>query len=176
MLLDEPTAYLDVPSRVQLMGLLRRLAREQDLAVVVATHDLELALRMADTIWLAEAGGALFAGTPEDMVLDGRISEAFPADTIRFHPEERAFRPVSGRKGTAVVQGEGLHAILAAAVLEREGYEVVTEGAGALVLSVVAHNATWELAEGVRRHQGSTFAALASLVRSLPETRDDSAP
>ena len=62
LLLDEPTAFLDVPSRVELMGLLRRLAREEQLAIVVSTHDLELALRMADTIWLVSRGNKLEVG------------------------------------------------------------------------------------------------------------------
>jgi iron complex transport system ATP-binding protein len=88
LLLDEPTAFLDVPSRVQLMGLLRRLVRDERLAVVVSTHDLELALRTADTLWLIMRDGRLHAGAPKDMVLDGRIEEAFGAETIRFSPEE----------------------------------------------------------------------------------------
>jgi iron complex transport system ATP-binding protein len=168
LLLDEPTAYLDVPSRVQLMGLLRRLAREQRLAIVVSTHDLELALRMADTIWLAGPAGEFYLGTPEDIVLEGRFTEAFSADSIRFHPEERAFRPVAGTKGGAVVQGEGLHAILAAAVLEREGYEIVAGGTAALVLSIAPDSTDWALVEYGRRHQGRGFAALAALARDLP--------
>ena len=57
LVLDEPTAFLDVPSRVELMGLLRQLTRERPLAVVVSTHDLELALRTADVIWLVMPGG-----------------------------------------------------------------------------------------------------------------------
>jgi iron complex transport system ATP-binding protein len=77
LLLDEPTAFLDVPSRVELMGLLRRLARDRQLAVVVSTHDLELALRSADTVWLIMPDGRLHAGTPEDIVADGRVEEAF---------------------------------------------------------------------------------------------------
>ena len=53
LVLDEPTAFLDVPSRVELMGLLRQLTRDGSLAVVVSTHDLELALRTADVVWLS---------------------------------------------------------------------------------------------------------------------------
>jgi iron complex transport system ATP-binding protein len=57
LVLDEPTAFLDVPSRVELMGLLRQLTRDGTLAVVVSTHELELALRTADVIWLLMPGG-----------------------------------------------------------------------------------------------------------------------
>ncbi len=71
LVLDEPTAFLDVPSRVELMGLLRQLTREGPLAVVVSTHDLELALRTADLVWLIMPGGELVTGAPEDIVLSG---------------------------------------------------------------------------------------------------------
>jgi iron complex transport system ATP-binding protein len=65
LLLDEPTAFLDTPSKAELMGLLRRLTRDEQLAVVVATHDVELALRTADIVWLLLSGGELVAGAPE---------------------------------------------------------------------------------------------------------------
>jgi len=82
LLLDEPTAFLDVPSRVELMGLLRRLARDTGLALVMSTHDLELALRMADTIWLIMRGGLIHVGAPENIVAAGHVA-AFTGDRGR---------------------------------------------------------------------------------------------
>lgn len=167
LLLDEPTAFLDVPSRVELMGLLRRLARDEQLAIVVSTHDLELALRMADTIWLVSRGNRLHTGTPEDIIVTGDVAEAFQAESIRFHPEERAFRLVSGTRGRAVVHGDGLHALLAAAVLEREGYEVVTDAPDAVRITIASGTTHWELAFAGTLHKGDDFASLAALARSL---------
>ena len=167
LLLDEPTAFLDMPSRVEVMGLLRRLAREQHLAIVVSTHDLELGLRMADTIWLIGRGSQLKAGTPEDIILEGGIAEAFQGESVRFHPQQRAFRIVTGFRGCAVVQGEGLHAVLAAAVLEREGFEVVNDGAGALRITIASGSTRWELSAGESRHEGDSFSTLAALARQL---------
>ena len=86
LLLDEPTAFLDVPSRVELLGLLRRLARQEQLAIVVSTHDLELALRMADTIWLVSPGNKVDTGTPEDVIFAGAWPKHFrrkQSDSIR---------------------------------------------------------------------------------------------
>jgi iron complex transport system ATP-binding protein len=167
LLLDEPTAFLDVPSRVELMGLLRRLAREENLAIVISTHDLELALRMADTLWLVAERRRLHTGTPEDMILAGSIANTFQGENIRFHPEERAFRMVTGARGRAVVDGQGLHAILAAAVLEREGYEVVADAPDALKITIVPGGTQWQVdVEGSRNH-GEGFEALAVFVRSI---------
>jgi iron complex transport system ATP-binding protein len=167
LLLDEPTAFLDVPSRVELMALLRRLAREEQLAIVISTHDLELALRMADTLWLVAERRRLHTGTPEDLILSGSIADTFQGESIRFHPEERAFRMVSGARGYAVVHGEGLHAVLAAAVLEREGYQVVTDGANALRVTLSPRSTQWEIKIGTSEHHGEGFASLAEFTRSL---------
>jgi iron complex transport system ATP-binding protein len=167
LLLDEPTAFLDVPSRVELMGLLRRLARREQLAVVVSTHDLELALRMADTIWLVSSERKMHTGTPEDIILAGTVADAFQADNIKFHPEERTFRLVIEARGRAVVEGEGLRATLVAAVLEREGYEVVAEGESPLRITTGSDSNQWEVASGGCRYIGKDFATLARLARSI---------
>jgi iron complex transport system ATP-binding protein len=165
LVLDEPTAFLDVPSRVELMGLLRQLTRERPLAVVVSTHDLELALRTADVIWLVMPGGELVTGAPEDVVLSGSIGLAFEGRQIRFHPEERSFRLLSGSGGDAVVHGSGLRAALAAAVLEREGYTVAAADAIAPAVSVHAHDTGWRLWTRNGECSGADFASLSDYLR-----------
>jgi iron complex transport system ATP-binding protein len=164
LLLDEPTAFLDVPSRVELMGLLRQLTRKRPLAVVVSTHDLELALRTADTIWLVMPGGELVTGAPEDVVLSGSIGQAFEGRQIRFHPEARSFRLLTGNGGIASIHGAGLRAALATAVLEREGYEVASPGAAA-ELSVHAMDSGWRLWTNDGECSGQDFASLAEYLR-----------
>lgn len=165
LVLDEPTAFLDVPSRVEMMGLLRHLTRVRRVAVVVSTHDLELALRTADLIWLVLPGGDVTTGAPEDVALSGAISKAFGGDRIRFHPEERAFRLVIGEHGTALVTGRGLPAAMARAVLEREGYVVATDGGHTGTVSVKVDDMGWRLAIGSGEWSGRDFASLATCLR-----------
>jgi iron complex transport system ATP-binding protein len=165
LLLDEPTAFLDVPSRVELMGLLRQLTRERPLAVVVSTHDLELALRTADAIWLVMPGGELVTGAPEDVVWSGAIAQAFEGRQIRFDPEERSFRLLTGGGGAASVRGSGLPAALATAVLEREGYEVTPAGGPAVPLAVHALDSGWRLRTDEGECRGADFASLADYLR-----------
>jgi iron complex transport system ATP-binding protein len=95
LMLDEPTAFLDVTARVELMRLLRQLTREASIAVIVSTHDLELALRTADVVWLLLPGGELVTGAPADVVASGAIAQAFEGLQIRYHPEDRSFRWLS---------------------------------------------------------------------------------
>lgn len=54
ILLDEPTAFLDYPSKLETMQMLHRLCREQGKAVLISTHDLDIALRHCDAVWLMQ--------------------------------------------------------------------------------------------------------------------------
>jgi iron complex transport system ATP-binding protein len=168
LVLDEPTAFLDVPSRVELMGLLRQLTRNSQLTVIASTHDLELALRTADTLWLLMPGGEVMAGAPEDVVWQGGIAQAFEGRHIRFHPEERSFRLQTGQRGAARINGTGLRASLAVGVLEREGFEVAGPSDGedaVLTVDVTEHG--WRGSND--SHTGSDFASLAAYARQWGE-------
>lgn len=68
--LDEPTAFLDYPSKVEILRLLGRLSRDFGKTIFLSTHDLELALRVADRVWLMSKPGRLQTGSPEDLVID----------------------------------------------------------------------------------------------------------
>jgi len=172
LLLDEPTAFLDVAARAELMGLLRRLARQEHLAIVVSTHDLELALRTADRVWVILPDRQLYTGAPEDMILKGCIQAAFPAETIHFLPLDRTFRPVIPARGYASVGGAGLTAGLAEAVLEREGFKVVSDASDSLKV-FVSQGARWEAVILGNHAAGEGFAALAKFLRDLPEIVPD---
>ena len=81
--LDEPTAFLDFPSKVEMMQLLRRLAREQQKTIFLSTHDFELALQVADTLWLMEADG-LSVGTPRELADSGALARYVERPGITF--------------------------------------------------------------------------------------------
>ncbi len=90
--LDEPTAFLDFPSKVEIMQLLHRLSRETDKTIFMSTHDLELALQMADQIWLMDKTNGITTGTPEDLSLDGSLSRFFARKGIMFDKNTGLFR------------------------------------------------------------------------------------
>ncbi|GEC26261.1 iron complex transport system ATP-binding protein [Pseudonocardia autotrophica] len=96
LLLDEPSAFLDVAARVALLGLLRRLAREQGLCVLLSTHDLELALRLADRAWLLDGAGGIVTGTPDELAASGAVGAAFDTDELVFDAGSGTFRLRSG--------------------------------------------------------------------------------
>ena len=81
--LDEPTAFLDFPSKVEVMQLLHRLAAEQQKTVFLSTHDVELSLQIADCLWLMEPG-QLSVGTPRQLADGGALSRFIQHDGIEF--------------------------------------------------------------------------------------------
>lgn len=84
IVLDEPTAFLDVTSRIETMVLLHRLATEQNKAILLSTHDLDLAIQMSDCLWLQERSRPVVCGTPEDLILTGEFESFFNKDSIVF--------------------------------------------------------------------------------------------
>lgn len=68
--LDEPTAFLDYPSKVEILHLLHRLSCEMGKTIFLSTHDLELALRVADRVWLMAKGGNVKTGSPDNLIVD----------------------------------------------------------------------------------------------------------
>ena len=89
--LDEPTAFLDYPSKVEMMQLLRRLAHEEQKTVFLSTHDVELALQLADCLWLIEPG-KLSVGTPRQLADDGALSRFIERDGIVFDRDSLTLR------------------------------------------------------------------------------------
>lgn len=90
--LDEPTAFLDFPSKVEIMQLLHRLSRTTNKTIFLSTHDLELALQIADKIWLMDRTTGVTIGTPEDLSIEGYLSHFFSRKGIVFDMETGLFR------------------------------------------------------------------------------------
>jgi iron complex transport system ATP-binding protein len=91
LVLDEPSAFLDVGARVDLMALLGRIARDRGITVLLSTHEVELALRMADRLWLIQ-DHRITVGAPAAMVADGRIARVFGTRHAVFDAASGTFR------------------------------------------------------------------------------------
>jgi iron complex transport system ATP-binding protein len=166
MLLDEPTAYLDLPRRVEMMQIMRRLTHDGQRAILLSTHDLDLALRNADVIWLM-VDGRIEVGAPEDLVLSGAFAAAFAAEGVQFDPVSGSFQISRRQKGTVDVIGEGVKALWTVRALERNGYQV-NLGRNGSALRVICENGHWQLSheEGQTTHQ--TLAGLTAALQEIP--------
>jgi len=85
ILLDEPTAHLDLPNRVEIMLLLHKLAHKTQKAILLSTHELDLALQAADCIWLISSEHGVECGVPEDLVFNGSFNRAFESRAYYFN-------------------------------------------------------------------------------------------
>jgi iron complex transport system ATP-binding protein len=126
LLLDEPTAHLDLNNRVEIMNLLRRLARIDGKAILVATHELDLALQTADLIWLSMLDKSIKTGVPEDLVLDESLDKVFQLkgfDLKTGKVQHEAHREIS-----VALFGDGYKYLWVRNALERMGFNISNPG------------------------------------------------
>lgn len=160
--LDEPTAFLDYPSKVEIMKLLYTIAREEDKTVFMSTHDLELALQIADKIWLLDKERGLQIGIPEDLAYLGLLGEYFERGGLRFNYSTGLFEIEHLRKGTVRLSGSGrLHDMVRKA-LSRIGYEADQDSAGSTVEIVNGPDGKEMII-----YDGKALASIESLVTKL---------
>jgi iron complex transport system ATP-binding protein len=91
LLLDEPTAFLDLVNRVQVMRLLRHIAHDLGKGVLLSTHDLRTALDLADLIVIVHAG-VVWSGTPQEAVGTGTLASVFNGSGLVFDPVSGTLR------------------------------------------------------------------------------------
>jgi iron complex transport system ATP-binding protein len=122
ILLDEPTAHLDLPNRVEMMRLLHTLARDTRKAILLSTHELDLALQTADELWLMHPDGPLLTGLPEDLVLTGAFEATFARTGFSFDRSTGTFvihQPVENAQ--IYLEGADRPVFWAKRALQREG-------------------------------------------------------
>jgi iron complex transport system ATP-binding protein len=92
LVLDEPTAFLDAPSRIEIFHLAATLAHEAGKCVILSTHELDLALKSADDMWIFDREHRFSAGTPYEIAHSGAIGRAFASPNLSFDPALGVFR------------------------------------------------------------------------------------
>lgn len=161
--LDEPTAYLDFPSKVEIMQLLHRLTLETGRTIFLSTHDVELALQLADYIWILRRSEGLQTGTPEDLSLDGTLLRLFPDRGVRFDVERGVFRIDHRLTGKVVLRGDGAARLMAAKALRRVGFDPEAREAQ---LTVEAAEHMYRLHCGDRTEE---FPTIGDMLEALKE-------
>ncbi|MXO66698.1 ABC transporter ATP-binding protein [Altericroceibacterium endophyticum] len=95
MVLDEITAFLDLPGRVETMALLRDHARSSGSIVLLSSHDLDLSLQLADSVWLLDGTGGMRVGSASELIEAGDIGRAFDTPAVHFSRELGRFELVA---------------------------------------------------------------------------------
>ena len=171
LVLDEPTAYLDLPGRVSVMNLLHELAKDHGKTVLTSTHDLDLAMRSADRLWLMSPGGEIICGAPEDLVLSGDFQRVFARDRISFDVMNGHFTVSDSSEGQICLQGEGQERVWTERALQRVGYSVRMDNEGCfglrVVVSPVDGGHIWEVYSDGQMRSFKNLESLVGHLRSL---------
>jgi iron complex transport system ATP-binding protein len=91
ILLDEPTAFLDLPNRYELCTLLSRLAHDEGKLILFSTHELDIALTLADSIALVDTPRLVHMPTTE-MISSGNLERLFNSEHISFDASTKAIK------------------------------------------------------------------------------------
>ncbi len=167
MLLDEPTAHLDLPNRVEIIRLLRRLAHDTNKGILLSTHELDLALKAADTLWLINSEGEVITGTPEDLVLGGIFESVFERDSFDFDRSTGSFTLHNPQKKPVHLTGDAVPVFWTRRALEREGFQVVESNGADLQIHVQDKNNAfeWEISNGNIDYSCSSIEDLIAFLR-----------
>ena len=162
ILLDEPTAHLDLPNRVALLRLLHELARTLGKAILLSTHELDLALQAADRVWLLPATGELLAGPPEDLVLSGAFAAAFQREGLAFDISTGTFELHAPTGPLVQLLGTGPVAFWTRRALLRAGFVPTSQPATwRVAVPTEASGGAWlSQGPGQPERQHSSIAAL----------------
>jgi len=168
IILDEPAAHLDLVSRIEMVDLLWRLTRDHGKGILFSSHDLELALHMADYLWLMDGRGVLHTGFPEDLALRGNIGELYAKEGLGFETETGKIRlPVRAGTGSVWISGPGPASFWARKALERTGYTVLDSavpGIPGIRMTGEGMQTEWQLQHG---EQVLMFGSLEKLIEAL---------
>jgi iron complex transport system ATP-binding protein len=169
IILDEPTAFLDLPNRYELLRLLNRLAHQGGKTVLYSTHDLSIALQESDKLWLM-ASGNVIEGAPEDLIITKGFHKLFENSDLFFDRNAADFRLRRNYAGQIRVSGDPELILWTSRALERIGIKTRDEdtGSGHIVAGYQQGSPVWSLNYN---EQLQTFSSVYDLISFLKLNR-----
>jgi len=162
LFLDEPTAHLDLNNRVEIMNILRGLSRNHGKTILIATHELDLALQTADRIWLATPDQKILEGIPEDLVLDGTFDEVFQFKGFDLKTGKMSHEPFRGIE--VQLEGDGYEYLWTKNALERYGYGIKSSASIRILITQKENKLCWKV---IRDNRSIEFKVLEELLLAL---------
>jgi iron complex transport system ATP-binding protein len=144
MIMDEPTAFLDIGSKYEILHLMHQLTRNSGKTIIFSTHDLQSAVSQADKIWLI-LDTQLREGAPEDLMIEGAFDHLFESSHVQFNSADGTFSFRGADRGNFYVEGRGSLKHWTEEALKREGYLIVKELTDPFIKVSVSGRKTWTL-------------------------------
>jgi len=166
IVLDEPTAFLDLSNKYEIVHILHELASEKGKTILFSTHDLTTAIAESDRMWVM-LNDSVEQGSPEDLILNGDFASLFHSEHLFFDQEKGDFRIRKQTKRKAIVRGQGLAVDWTIKALERNGFEIIdsdTTSDGATYVTIDVVYPEWTV---MHQEQTAKFDSLLSVCRYL---------
>jgi iron complex transport system ATP-binding protein len=168
IILDEPTAFLDLPARFEILSILHNLARDNDKTVLFSTHDLSIAADIADKLWIM-ADNQIYQGAPEDLLISDVFRKLFLNSPAEFDLKTSTFRFRRDLRKTVGVTGDQKFRLLTKRAMERIGFQTLEEGICELTVDVQENNGlpVWRLVDSDIETEFNSIYTLAAKLRSV---------
>ena len=164
LVMDEPTAFLDIRSKYEIVHLLHDLSKRRGKTNIFSTHDLNIAVSEADKVWLI-LKDSFREGAPEDLIIDGGFDELFKNSLVRFNQTDGSFTFRNEFRGNIKITGEGIARVWTEKALNRAGYSVSGENAEMTIEIIKTTSAnSWIMEKGQLKKE---FNSLYDLVNWL---------
>jgi iron complex transport system ATP-binding protein len=160
IILDEPTAFLDLPARHEILRLLHNLTRYKNKLIVFSTHDLSIAMDEVDKLWLMTDEG-LLEGAPEDLLINQGFRKLFINSEMEFDIKNMAFRFSRDLNKSISVHGEDPYSSFTSKAMERIGFRTTSDEIADYIINIETNsNSTqWKVTgKGGESTFGSIYA------------------
>jgi iron complex transport system ATP-binding protein len=168
IILDEPTAHLDVTNKIVVMKLLKDLAGKTGKSVLMATHELELGLQIADHLWMAFRNDIMLTGAPEDLVLNGAFHRMINNDSIIFDDSNGRFTIKYKTDKTCTLSGEKTAYSLTRNALQRKGWSVSPGKSDVMIKITQADTGyAWQVEHEQLKEQADSIGDLLKILGNI---------
>jgi iron complex transport system ATP-binding protein len=166
MIMDEPTAFLDVASKCEILQLMHHLSSDSNKTIIFSTHDLQMAISQSDKIWLI-LENELIEGAPEDLMLSGAFNNLFDSSTVIFNSYDGTFFFRSEASGNIFIEGESEKRHWTEKALTRAGFKITTERTYPYLILPTESNSLWQLVSENQLQQFNTIYDLLARLNSV---------
>jgi iron complex transport system ATP-binding protein len=139
IILDEPTAFLDLPARHETIRLLNNLSRNKNKLIIFSTHDLSIAMDEVDKLWLMTDEG-LMEGAPEDLLINQGFRKLFRNSDLDFDAKSLVFRFSRDLKRRVKILADEKYIIFTRKAMERIGFKTTKNEDTDYTITVISDN------------------------------------
>lgn len=165
MVMDEPTAFLDIGSKYEILHLLHVLSKESKKTIIFSTHDLQIAISQADKIWLI-LDDRLIEGSPEDLMIEGAFDHLFDLSPVHFNSEQGTFSFRSENKGSIYLKGDGNRRHWTEKAIIRAGFSVSDVKTIPYIIVPDENDSRWRLVSNTSTQAAGSIYELVNLLTS----------